>query len=47
MADEVGMKLYVRDQTDVGFETIIKYAQSMGYDYDETFALLEEKSVEF
>lgn len=44
MADEVGMKLYVRDQTDVGFETMIKYAQSMGYDYDETYALLEEKS---
>lgn len=46
MADEVGIKLYVRDQTNVGFETLIKYAQSMGYDYDETYAMLEEKAEE-
>lgn len=45
-ADEVGMKVLVRDQTDAGFETIIKYAQSRGYSYEETRDELDRRAEE-
>lgn len=44
MADETGMEIWVRDQTNNGFETIINYAQSMGYDYEETYAEIEKRA---
>lgn len=46
MADAVGMQVLVRDQTSAGFETIIKYAQSKGYGYDETKEVLESRAEE-
>ena len=46
MADKVGMKVLVRDQTSAGFETIIKFAKEKGYTYDETREELEKRSEE-
>lgn len=46
MADAVGMKVLVRDQTSAGFETIIKFAKEKGYTYDETREELEKRSEE-
>lgn len=46
MADKVGMKVLVRDQTSAGFESIINLAHNRGLDYNGTCALLEERSAE-
>lgn len=43
MADKVGMKVLVRDQTNAGFESIIKYCYEKGYGYEESYAELEKR----
>lgn len=44
MADKTGMYVWVRDQTEAGFETIIKYAKEQNFSYAQTLAELNKRS---